>query len=352
MERFIGIDAHAQSCTFGVIDAKGKQLRTDVVETNGESLVEYIRLIPGRRHLCIEEGMHSQWLSEILSPHVHELAVVFAQKKSGNKSDALDAFGLAERIRSGSIGPKIFKAPKTFTPLRDWARVYAMVTKDVVRTKNRIKSFYRSRGVRMPTRKEVFSPDGRSASLLSFKPSTRKAIEVLCKQLDVLEEVKAETQEAMITQARKHAITKKLETAPGLGPVRAAQLLAVVMSPHRFRTSRQFWAYCGLGIVMRSSADWLQTQDGSWVKSDSAQTRGLNRNRNPIAKGIFKAAATTVITQKHNNPLFEDYSRLLDRGTKPNLAKLTIARKIAAITLAMWKNKEAYNPAKYRKQIK
>jgi transposase len=352
MERFIGLDVHAQSCTFGVIDAKGKQLRTDVVETNGQSLVEYVRLIPGRRHLCLEEGTHSQWLSEILARHVHELAVIWAEKKRGNKNDTIDAFGLAERMRTGALGRKIFKAPETFTPLRDSARVYAMVTKDVVRTKNRIKSFYRSRGVQTPNRKTVFSPAGRSAALVALKPATRQAVEVLCKQLDSAEEVKAEAQKAMIAQARKHTIAKKLETAPGLGPVRVAQLLAIVVSPHRFRTSRQFWAYCGLGIVMRSSADWVQTADGDWVKAESAQTRGLNRNCNRIAKAIFKGAATTVISQMHNTPLCEDYRRLLDQGTKPNLAKLTIARKIAAITLAMWKTKEAYNPTKHRKQVK
>jgi transposase len=352
MDRFIGLDVHAQSCTFAVVDAKGKQLKTDVVETNGESLVEYVRLIPGRRHLCLEEGTHSQWLSEILSPHVHELAVIWAEKKCGNKNDTLDAVGLAERVRTGAIGPKIFKAPETFTPLRDSARVYAMVTKDMVRAKNRIKSFYRSRGVRTPSKKAVFSPASRDGSLCMLKPGTRQAVEVLCKQLDSLEEVKAEAQEAMLAQACKHAITKKLETAPGLGPVRVAQLLAIVVSPHRFRTSRQFWAYCGLGIVMRSSADWVQTPNGEWVKAESAKTRGLNRNRNPIAKAIFKGAATTVISRMPSNPLCEDYHRLLERGTKPNLAKLTIARKIAAITLAMWKNKEAYNPAKYRKQTK
>jgi len=352
MDRFIGLDAHAQSCTFGVIDAKGKQLRTDVVETNGESLVEYVRLIPGRRHLCLEEGTHSQWLSEILSSHLHELAVIWAEKKHGNKNDTLDAFDLAERMRTGAIGPKIFKAPETFTSLRDSARVYAMVTQDVVRTKNRIKSFYRSRGLQNPSKNTVFSPTGRSAALLGLKPGTRQAVEVLCKQLDSAEEVKAEAQEAMIAQADKHVITKKLKTAPGLGPVRVAQLLAIVVSPHRFRTSRQFWAYCGLGIVMRSSADWVQTLDGEWVKAESVKTRGLNRNCNRTAKAIFKGAATTVISRMHNNPLYEDYCRLLEQGTKPNLAKLTIARKIAAITLAMWKNKEAYNPAKYRKQVK
>ncbi len=35
MDRFIGLDVHASSCTFGVVGASGKRLRSQVVETNG-----------------------------------------------------------------------------------------------------------------------------------------------------------------------------------------------------------------------------------------------------------------------------------------------------------------------------
>jgi len=350
MNRYIGLDAHKQTCTFGVITDKGKQLKTAVVETNGEALVEFVRLIPGRRHLCLEEGTQSQWLAEILSPHVHELAVIWAEKKRGNKNDALDAFGLAERMRTGLLGAPIFKPPRAFTPLRDLARCYVKVTSDVVRTKNRIKSFYRSRGQQTGSKNAVYAPGRREELRNQLPPGTRQAVEFLCEQLDSQEETKAEAQKAMVAEARKHVITRKLETAPGLGPVRAAQLLAVVVSPGRFRTSRQFWSYCGLAVVMRSSSDWVQAPTGQWVRSDVTRTRGLNRNFNRTAKAIFKAAATTVISQMPNDPLYADYRRLLEQGTKPNLAKLTIARKVAAITLAMWKREEVYNPKKYRQQ--
>ena len=37
-----------------------------------------------------------------------------------------------------------------------------------------------------------------------------------------------------------------------------------------------------------------------------------------------------------------DYHRMLENGIKPNLAKLTLARKIAATALRMWKDKEVY----------
>ena len=59
MERYIGLDAHGTSCTFGVVGPSGRKLRHDVVETNGAALVKYLRSFPGRKHLCLEEGTQS-----------------------------------------------------------------------------------------------------------------------------------------------------------------------------------------------------------------------------------------------------------------------------------------------------
>jgi hypothetical protein len=53
-----------------------------------------------------------------------------------------------------------------------------------------------------------------------------------------------------------------------------------------------------------------------------------------------------VIGQAKDEPLYRHYQRLLDGGTKPNLAKLTIARQIASIVLSMWRSEEVYNPRK------
>jgi transposase len=52
---------------------------------------------------------------------------------------------------------------------------------------------------------------------------------------------------AMLEEAGRHRISRILDTAPGMGPIRVAQLLPIVITPHRFRTKRQFWAYCGSG---------------------------------------------------------------------------------------------------------
>ena len=54
MERYIGIDIHAASCTLAVISEKGRKLKDFPVETNGQALVEAIRIIPGQTR-CISQ---------------------------------------------------------------------------------------------------------------------------------------------------------------------------------------------------------------------------------------------------------------------------------------------------------
>ncbi|MCP4228219.1 MAG: IS110 family transposase [Actinomycetia bacterium] len=168
----------------------------------------------------------------------------------------------------------------------------------------------------------------------------RPTTEILGNELDGLPELKAQAEAALLQESRRHPITKILETAPGFGPIRTALLIAIVITPHRFRSKRQFWSYCGFGVVTRSSADWLPTS-GGWIKAQVVQTRGLNRNHNPTLKGIFKGAALATLHQV-GHPLQATYTRLLEAGTRPPLARLTVARKIAATVLAMWKNEEVY----------
>ena len=86
----------------------------------------------------------------------------------------------------------------------------------------------------------------------------------------------------------------------------------------RFRTRRRFWSSSGLGVVMRSSSDWVPREGGGWKRAEVQQTRGLNENHNHVLKNAFKGAATTVITQLKDEPLHQHYQRLLAAGTKPN----------------------------------
>ncbi len=345
MERYIGMDVHAASCTLAVISDTGRKLRDFPVETNGQALVEAIRMIPGRKHLVFEEGLQSAWLYETLSSHVDEIVVTGITESRGPKSDKRDAYGLAEKLRVRDLDKPVFKAPRQFTRLRELSRIHMTLVGDVVRAQSRIKSLYRSRGV-LVSGVNVYGARQRENWQKQLCSSAQTRATRLYAHLDFLLEQKKQAESDLVREAKKHPIVRILETAPGFGPIRAARVVPIVVTPHRFRTKRQFWSYCGLGIVTRSSSDWIQTADGGWIKARVPQTRGLSRQHNRFLKHLFKGAATTVITQRNKDPIYERYARLLDGGTKPTLAKLSLARRIAATVLRMWKDEEEYDPGR------
>jgi hypothetical protein len=164
MDRYIGLDAHASSCTVATVGPSGRRLHSQVAETNAGALIRVLRGIPGSRHLCLEEGTHASWLYEVLSPHVEEIVVAGVSKSRGPKSDKLDAFGLAEQLRIGAIKRKVYKKPGEFGALRHRAKAYTLLVSDSVRVQNRIKGLFRSRGVAVAG-KGVFSKAEREAWL-------------------------------------------------------------------------------------------------------------------------------------------------------------------------------------------
>jgi transposase len=342
MERYIGLDVHVSSCTVAMVGATGKRLGSQVVETNAAALVQVIRGIPGTRRLCIEEGTQAEWLVEVLSPHVHELVVKGVDESRGSKNDKLDGFGLADALRLGAIRKKVYKKPGRFGRLRHLSKAYQVLVRDCTRAQVRLKMLFRSRGVQVDG--SLYGVGDREEWLKRLPETARLRGGFLYREYDALDTLKSEAKKELIREGRKHAEYRLLRTCPGIGPIRAAQLLAVVVTPYRFQNKRKFWSYCGLGIVMRSSSDWVRTQTGEWVRAEVRQTRGLNRNFNHTMKDVFKGAATHVIGRAEDEPLYRHYLRLLAGGTKPNLAKLTIARQIASIVLSVWRNQEAYEP--------
>src|SRR5262249_27742938 len=134
-------------------------------------------------------------------------------------------------------------------------------------------------------------------------------------------------------QVHRHPDDQILSGLPGFGPVHVGQLIASVGTPHRFRTNRQCWPSCGLAGVTRSSAD-DQIVEGQIVKSPKkVSTRGLNRNHRPRLKGVFKGAAMTSLRYEECQAY---YQRLVAGGTPPELARVSVARKLAAAALALW----------------
>ena len=150
-------------------------------------------------------------------------------------------------------------------------------------------------------------------------------------------------------ESKKHSATKLLCQIPSIGPIRAAVLIAILQTPNRFRTKRQLWTYSGFGIETHSSADHRSVIGQLQRTKKRISVRGLNRDCNHDLKNLFKSAAT--IASVKPGPFQEFYAALVAKGIRPEMARLTLARKIAAIAaiaLIVWK-KGVHFDVKYLK---
>ena len=62
MTRYIGLDAHSESCTIAVLGQSGKRLRHERIRTSAELLKNFIKEVPRPRHQCRGGGTRSEWL--------------------------------------------------------------------------------------------------------------------------------------------------------------------------------------------------------------------------------------------------------------------------------------------------
>jgi len=170
-------------------------------------------------------------LYDLLKPHVIKLVVCDPRKnksmREGNQSDKIDARRLAELLRLDHLTP-VYHGEHGLRTLKELVRSYLTVTKDLARVMTRVKAIYRSWAIPC-TGKQVYAP--------------------------------------------RH---------------RAAVLLGILQTPHRFRTKRQLWNFGGLAIEMHSSADH-RSVDGHLQRSrKNVLVGGLNRNCNHDLKNLFK----------------------------------------------------------------
>ena len=121
------------------------------------------------------------------------------------------------------------------------------------------------------------------------------------------------------------------------------QIVAIVDTPHRFRTKRPFWNYSGLAVVTHMSAEY-EMRDGRAVRRNKpVATRGLNRNSNRRLKELFVSAA---VGGSQSEPYRTYLERRKQNGMRAEMARLTLARKIAAVALTIWKKGETFDPKK------
>lgn len=344
--KYVGMDVHAATTVIVVLDGRGHFLSETTLKTEAGTIRDFVRGLSGQVRVTFEEGAQADWLYDLLTPLAHEVLVCNPRENrsgaSKTKSDRIDARRLAEWLYKGALKP-VYHGERSCRELEQSVRTYQCLVADQTRTKNRLKAIYRSRAI--PARGErPYHPAHRALWIAKLEePGLRARAEMLGRQLDALRPLIRDAKRALRTHARAHPAYAVLNTIPGLGDVRVGAIIGAIKTPHRFRRNRQLWAYAGLAIVTKASAE-QEVVDGQLRRRKGAvHARGLNANFNRRLKEALKGAAATA---SRRPPLQASYAASLARGTRPELAKLTLARTIATLVLTLWKKGERFDDAK------
>lgn len=343
--KYIGMDVHKATTVIVVLNSAGKIASESVVETKAPAILDYLKSQRGTLHVVFEEGTQAAWLYDLIRPHVANLMVCDPRKivAQGNKADRLDAKRLAELLRTNSL-TAVYHGEDSTRSLKELAQSYTVMVEDSTRIKNRVKAIFRGRGIDC-SGSGVYSPQEREGWTTKLDNAALRARAArLWKELDCIVGLCEEAEKELVAEARKHAGVKILQSVPGIGPVRAAVILAFASTPHRFRTKRQFWSYCGLGVVTEATGEYAIINGHLSRSKTKPLIRGLNVNYNRALKRVFKSAAMTVA----RGPWKSYYDEMVAGGRKETAVLLTLARKIASITLTIWKKGERYDPKKLK----
>jgi transposase len=343
--KYVALDVHQATTVASVREESGRVIARSVLPTDGAALTEFVRGMRGAVHVTFEEGTQAQWLYELLAPLVHRVVVCDRRgaPQQGNKGDQGDADQLADLLRRGGLRA-VYHGSAHHATLKELTRTYQNLVEDATRVMLRLKALFRARAIATYGTK-VYQARERAGWLAQLAdPGARFRAEVLYDQLDRLRALRPTAKATMVAEARRDPAWPVLRAIPYLGPVRVALLLATMQTPWRFRTKRHLWAYAGLAVVTRSSADYRLVAGQPVRRRRAPLTRGLNRNHNRVLKDVFKGAATAATARP--GPLQEFYGSLIARGLRPELARVTLTRKLAALTLRLWKKGERYDPTK------
>src|SRR6516162_3533834 len=145
--KYIGLDVHKESISICVRNSVGKVVMESVIETKASTILQFIDGLRGDLRVTFEEGTWAAWLYDLLKPRVSGVEVCNPRKnallKDGSKSDRIDANKLSEQLYMNNI-KSVYHGEHGLRTLKELARSYLTINKDLTRVMNRVKALYRS----------------------------------------------------------------------------------------------------------------------------------------------------------------------------------------------------------------
>src|SRR3984885_6990968 len=325
----IGLDLGDRSSWYCVLDEAGEVLLEQKLATTPKAMREVFGAMP-RCRIALETGMHSPWVSRLLSDLGHEVIVAHARNvrligESRKKDDRLDARTLARLAR---IDPQLLcpvkhrsaKAQADLTVIRARAGLVRARTSLV----NSVRSLAKSYGERLRgCNVRNMNPEKGEA----LSPELQRALEPLLSAIEALSQRICQYNERIEALAQdSYPQVALLKQVKGVGTLIAMTFVLTLEDPHRFRKSRDVGCYLGL-------------QPGRRNSGQSEPQMHISKEGDPYLRTLLVQGAQHIL-----GPFGIDCDlrrrglRLAERGGKngKKRAIVAVARKLAVLLHRLW----------------
>jgi transposase len=339
----IGFDLGDRSSWYCVLDEAGSVLLEQRVSTTPKAMKEVFGGMP-RSRIALETGMHSPWVSRLLSELGHEVIVAHARNvrligESRKKDDRMDAQTLARLAR---VDPQLLspvkhrsaKAQADLTVIRARAGLVRARTALV----NTVRGLAKSYGERLRGC-NVRNMNPEKAEGLS--PELQRALEPLLAGIESLSERIRECNEGIEKLVQEsYPQVAMLKQVKGVGTLIALTFLLTLEDAHRFRKSRDVGCYLGL-------------QPGRRNSGQSEPQMHISKEGDPYLRTLLVQGAHHILGPFGADSDLRRWGlKLAERGGKNGKKRAVIAtaRKLAVLLHHLWVSGEVYEPLHHSNQ--
>jgi hypothetical protein len=343
-EAYIGLDLHASTSVFGVIDKLGNKKKQQRVSTDPVEPGKWIGNLPARnKYLAIEEGPLTQWVGWQLAGTVDELVTCdpkqnFLISRSARKKDGIDAFKLARLLRMGELATVWHPEDKNNRALfAGAAHHYLAMRRHQVRLKQQIKALYRRWGVLRVEGESVYGKQARKEYLRQVsEPLIGQQLLSHYAMMDGALAAQDAAKNSLYRLGKAYGEIPEMKQIPGIGAIGAHLASAIIQTPHRFATAWKLWSYSQLGVTDRSSS-------GKPLGFERLDRSGRAELKDISYRG-WKAGA---LQAKDDNEVKRFYEASLQRTHNATHARLNTQRKLLKVIWTIWIKDVCYDPQRF-----
>src|SRR5580658_1735100 len=324
MPQFIGCDAHKKYSVFVAIDEQGRAGPAARIAHDRATYREFLNQLPARSPIAIEASRHYGWIVDDMERCGHAPKLTHpleAKRRMGktNKTDKLDATGLAILLRNGTL-PEVWIPPADLRDQRALLRMRIFLVRLRTQVKNRIHANLAQHNLQIPGT-DLFGVTARAQlgqRLPELPEHSREAVEGELAVLDFLE-MQIEAAEQQLEKIFSGSVEADLlRTLPCIGKILGMILALEIGRVERFADAAHLASYAGL--VPRVHASGGHTRMGQVCSN-------VNHN---LKWALVEAGNLVVINQRRlaGTHVVKLYQRIKRRKNHQK-AVVAVARHLA-----------------------